>query len=122
VTSISIEEGEGPGDGGQHCKSLFFISVASISIEEKETVESPRMEDSQEEDSIIVRVHFHFSGLHFYRGEGDSGEPEDGGHPLEEDSIIVTVKFNFSGLHCHGGYGEEPGDGGQQGGRFCHCN
>ncbi len=74
--------------------------MASISIKEKETMESPRMEDSQEDDSIIVtfkftsvasifiedtvksqgmegsivRVYFFFSGLHFYRGEGDSGE------------------------------------------------
>ncbi len=32
--------------------------MASISIEEKETVESPRMEDSQEDDSIIVTFKF----------------------------------------------------------------
>jgi hypothetical protein len=41
------------GEPEDHCYASIFISVASISIEEKETVESPRMEDSQEDDSII---------------------------------------------------------------------
>ena len=31
----------------------MLIAVASVPIEEKEPVESPRLEDSQEDDSII---------------------------------------------------------------------
>jgi hypothetical protein len=61
---FQIGYGGDPGDRGQqgerfyHCNSLFFISVASISLMEKETVQSPRMEDSQEDDPIIGAVKF----------------------------------------------------------------